>query len=67
MDYYDDYDNGLMAGQHVTIDSYTLYDGYWEGFVNKQPFTMYKYNSAYDDYYAKQRNNTSPLQSAEEE
>lgn len=61
MDYYDD-NNGLMAGQHVTIYSYTLYDDHWEGTVQGQPFTM---NKAYD-YYAKQRNNTS-LQSAEEE
>ena len=66
MDYYDDYDNGLMAGQHVTIDSYTLYDGYWEGTVQGHLFKMYKETSAYD-YYAKQRYNISTLQSAEEE
>jgi hypothetical protein len=43
-----------------------LYNGYWEGIVEGYNFKMYKEASAYDNY-AKQRNNTSPLQSAEEE
>ena len=64
------YDDGTMRGQTVTISSYTLYNGYWEGIVEGHNFRMYKetsaYDSYYDDYYAKQRNNTS-LQSAEEE
>lgn len=62
--------NGTMNGQVITIYNYTLYDGYWEGKVEGQRFRMYKeasaYDSYYDSYYAKQRNNTS-LQSAEEE
>lgn len=64
------YDEGTMRGQTVRISSYTLYNGYWEGIVEGHNFRMYKeasaYDSYYDDYYAKQRNNTS-LQSAEEE
>ena len=64
------YDDGTMCGQTVTISSYTLYNGFWEGIVEdhnnrKYTFTMHKEASAYDNY-AKQRNNTS-LQSAEEE
>lgn len=59
------YDDGTMRGQTVTIDSYTLNNGYWKGFVQGYKFEMYKEASAYDNY-AKQRNNTS-LQSAEEE
>ena len=60
------YDDGTMRGQTVTISSYTLHNGYWEGIVEGYNFKMYKEASAYDNY-AKQRNNTSPLQSAEEE
>ena len=34
------YDDGTMRGQTVTISSYTLYNGYWEGIVEGHNFRM---------------------------